>query len=303
MFESSSDATLACALLVIILTITISYLFTQRQRYPFPVVNSYPHDFTQKRAHSEYNENAGELIRNGLAQHEGPITILTPNGPKIILPSSLVGLVKDNKDLDHVELVKDDFLFGYAGFEAQTAIHDPSHILVNVIKTKLSKNEANLPIINTHLAEALEQHWGDSNEWHAIDWQKDTTGLISRAAASVFVGPRLSKKQEWQDVTVDYVMQYFTALGSIRKWPAFLWPVAHLFDPHSRSCRQYMKQARSMVQEEILIREKERNDSSVTYNDTIEWITAIAGDRIVDHAALQLGFAVAALFTTSEALR
>ncbi|CAD0114102.1 unnamed protein product [Aureobasidium uvarum] len=172
-----------------------------------------------------------------------------------------------------------------------------------MIKSKLSKNEANIPAMNAHLAEALDQHWGNNKTWRLLDWQKDTTTLISQAAAAVFVGPQLVKNPEWQELTVNYVLDYFTAIGQIRQWPAVLWPVAHHFNSLSQSCRRYMKRARTMMRDELDRREAEKATSNSTYNDAIKWLSDAAGKHDVDHGALQLALVVAALFTTSEALR
>lgn len=57
-----------------------------------------------------------------------------------------------------------------------------------------------------------------------------------------------------------------------------------------------------MLREEV-VRTRAAQASDATYNDAIEWISAATGDKDIDQAPLQLGLAIAALFTTSEALR
>ena len=293
------------ALVYALIAITVSaglYLYKKRQQHLFPAVNDYANDHTRNKAYARYEAEAKELIATGLTEHQGPITILTPGGPKVILPASLTDWVKANKDLDHPELVKDDYLSDYPGFEAQTAVHHSDRILINVIKSKLSKNEGSVTVLDASLSEALKQYWGDSEAWHLIDWQQDTTGIISRAAASVFVGPDLAKDTEWQRVTIKYVIDYFTAVGQLRRWPASIRPIAHYFNPFSRACKQGMRQVRDMLREEM-VRRRAAKASGAIYNDAIEWTSTAAGDKDIDQAALQLGLAIAALFTTSEALR
>jgi hypothetical protein len=296
------------ALVYTLIAITVSaglYLYKKpQQQLLFPVVNDYANDHSRKKAYARYEGEARELIATGLVEHQGPITVLTPGGLKVILPAELSDWVKANKDLDHPELVKDDYLSDYPGFEAQTAVHHPDRILINVIKSKLSKNEGSVAVLNESLCEALKQHWGDSEAWHLIDWQQDTTGIISRAAASVFVGPVLAKDAEWQRVTVKYVMDYFTAVGQLRQWPASIRPIAHYFNPFSRACKQGMGRVRDILREEAA-RRRAAKASGAIYNDAIEWTSAATatGDKDIDQAALQLGLAIAALFTTSEALR
>ncbi|KAH0286128.1 putative cytochrome P450 [Aureobasidium namibiae CBS 147.97] len=293
---------LGYALVVIVLT-TIFYRFNTKQQLSFPIVNSYCGDRDQKKAHQQYQANAKELIANGIKDHGSPIVIKTPQGTKLILPSSLTEWVKNNKDLDHVEHVKEDYFSGYPGFDGQTALHHPSHILTTVIKSKLSKNDGAVPVLNAHIVEALGQRWTESEAWHAIDWHQDTTSIVSTAAASIFVGPRLAKNQEWVDLTVTYVLDFFTAIGQLHQWPASLRPIAQRFNALSNRCRSNMKRARIIMQEENVKRNADRANSHVDYNDAFEWITKAAGGRPVDMAAQQLGLGVAALFTTSEALR
>lgn len=292
------------ALVYALATIAISvvlYFYNKRQ-LAFPIVNAYPNDYSLKKAHARYETEAKELISTGLAKHQGPFVLERPGGSVLILPASLSDWAKANKDLDHQELVKDDFLSDYPAFEAQTAIHHSDRLVINVIKTKLSKNEGVLPVLQANIAEALEQHWGDDQSWHAIDWHQDTTGIISRAAASVFAGPDLAKDYQWQEVTVKYVMDYFTAVVQLRHWPALLRPLAHRFNPSSRACQCGIDRIRLMLQEEAVRRDAAKALGAV-YDDAIEWTTAAAGGRHVDHGAVQLGLAVAAIFTTSEALR
>ena len=286
------------------------YLYLLRNRRPlFPVVNACAGDYTGRKSHALYEANARELIANGLAEHDGPITILTISGPKVILPSSLWNWVKSNKDLDHPELVKEDYMAGSPGFEAQTILHHDDHLLVNVIKSKLSKNEHILPILNAGIQEALSQHWGNGSDWHAIDWQRDTTGIISGAAAAVSASPALAQNDEWQQLTVNYTMSSFMALGPLKAWPAPLRSVAHYFHPLSRSSRRLMSRARDMTKQEVdrrramLTKASEVGMPAPVHDDGLEWIRQAVNDRDVDHGALQLALAIAALFTTSEALR
>lgn len=297
----ASTKDLVYALLAIAIPIAL-YFYNKRPKPSFPVVNAYPNDYDNKKAYASYASNAKQLIANGLAEHQGPVTILAPGGPKVILPASLTEWAKANKDLDHQELVKDDFFSDYPGFEAQTAIHHPDRVVINVIKAKLSKNEASFPAINSNLSDALAHHWGDSESWHAIDWQQDTTCIISRAAAAVFVGPDLAKDPEWQQVTIKYVTDYFTAVTHLQYWPAIVRPIAHYFNPFSRACKQGIARTRELLKDEMTRRDAAKA-SGTSYSDTIEWTTAAAGDHKLDQAAVQLGLAVAALFTTSEALR
>jgi cytochrome P450 len=261
------------------------------------------------KAHAHYTARAKDLISDGLSTHKGPVVIATRSGSKLVLPSSLTDWVKNHKDLGHAEHVRDEYFSEYSGFEGSSAIHGADHELVNIIKTKLSKNEDAIPILKEVLSEALELHWGTEKTWHTIDWQEDTTALISRASASVFAGIRISRNKEWLKITTSYVMDYFTAVGKLREWPLWLHPVVHWCLPLSRSCKRHMKQGRTILDTELERRLIEKQGSlEVGTNhpldhNVLEWTTASTKPQVLEPIVLQLGLAVAALFTTSEALR
>ena len=247
-------------------------------------------------------QSARSLISNGLKQCQGPITLDTPSGPRIILPSSLHDWVKSNKSLDHKELVYHDFFGSYPGFEANAALTSPDNIVIDTIKKKMSQNGKLVPIISEHVEEALSSLWGNGKEWHELSWVPDTMGLVSRAAASVFVGPQLARTEEWQSMTMAYAGGFFSAAFELKRWPAWTRWVVHWFLPGARTCRGLMSRVRNVVNAEI--ERRAREDDEVEYHDAITWSQEIAGnDKTVDHGAIQLAFAMAALHTTSEALR
>ncbi|KAB8279173.1 cytochrome P450 [Aspergillus minisclerotigenes] len=281
------------------------YRFTTKQRPIFPVVNDYRGDFFRRKAYREYNQNAKKLIVDGLAKHGSPITLRVPDGLKIVLPSDLSEWVKTNRDLDHQELIREEYFAGFPGFEAQSTLHAPDGMLINLLRTKLSQNEKIVPTVNRHIRPALQHYWGDSGIWHSIDWENDTTGIISRAAASIFVGPEKAADDEWQTVVQAYVREYFAAVSELHKWRAPLRPIVQWFLPHASACRHLLHQARAIMQEVVRKREQEAKDAenqglvAPRYNDVLAWTMEVPGNK---HPAgdIQLALAMAALFTTTE---
>ncbi|KAK4230113.1 cytochrome P450 [Podospora fimiseda] len=225
------------------------------------------------------------LIANGFAKFNGsPFIVLVPGGgSKIVLPSSLSDWVKTNRDLDHQELVRQEYFARYSGFEAQYAIHHPwDRVLIDTLRTKLSQHiqDELLKTVSQSIEAALDEYWGnDTEEWHTIDWERDTTGLISRAAASVFT----------------YVKDFLTAVGTLQMLPKVIRPIVHrFFLPQSSSCRVLIKEARILV-------EKYLKERTAQQNDFLSW--AQQSQSTIHSADIQLGLAVAALFTTTEALK
>ncbi|KAJ5646066.1 cytochrome P450 [Penicillium lividum] len=238
----------------IVIVVSFYYLIP-KQRPIFPVVNNYPGDIFRRKAYQEYSKHAKQLIAEGFAKYNGPITLLVPNGMKNVLPSALSEWVKTNRDLDHQEL-----------------------------------------------------HWGLGETWHTIDWDKDTTGIISRAVASVFVGPEMASDPEWQTLVQRYVREFFTAVGELHAWRAPFWPIVQWFLPHTSACRALVKRARVMIGDVVHRRAEEtevaqrQGRTAPRYNDVISWSSNMSSNEL-PAGDIQLALAMAALFTTSEALR
>ncbi|KAL2703887.1 hypothetical protein AAEP93_004958 [Penicillium crustosum] len=284
------------------------YCLIPKQRPIFPVVNDYPGDIFRRKAYQEYCKNAKQLIAEGFAKYNGPITLLVPNGMKIVLPSVLSDWVKTNRDLDHQELVREEYFAHFPGFEAQYAAHSPDRMLIDLLRTKLSQNEEILPTINQHVAAALQHHWGESDSWHTIDWDKDTTGIISLAAASVFVGPEKASDPEWQALVQTYVREFFAAVDELHTWRAPFRPIVQWFLPHTSACRVLVRRARVIIRDVVNRRAEEtevaqrQGRNAPRYNDVLSWTLDISSNKL-PAGDIQLALAMAALFTTSEVLR
>ncbi|KAF5848898.1 hypothetical protein GGP41_010013 [Bipolaris sorokiniana] len=293
---------------ILFIVLIITFLFRSRRRSVFPAINDFPLDPLSQKAHQEYRTNAESLITNGLAKHQGPISLSVPSGQKIVLPASLTAWVKSNKDFDHRELARQDFYAGIPGFEAQDALHASGDLLLDVIRTKLGQNDSIMPVVNGSIAKALQIHWGEDKDWHVIDWQKDTTGIIARAASSVFVGPEKCEDEEWLSIAQGYVGAFFTAVNELHEYPAWSRRIVQRFLPNAISCRKYVAQARKIIKEVINKREKEvenaklKGDPLPQYNDALAWAQAASGPK-ADAGDIQLSLAMAAFFTTSEQFR
>ncbi|KAJ5485673.1 cytochrome P450 [Penicillium diatomitis] len=155
---------------------------------------------------------------------------------------------------------------------------------------------------------ALQHHWGDSDSWHQISWERDTTGIISWAAASVFVGPGKASDPEWQMLSQAYVRELFSAVSELHTWRPSLRSVVQWFLPHTSACQALARKARVMIDEVVERRAEEshlaqrQGRKARRYNDVLSWTSHMPSNKL--HLGdIQLALAVAALFTTSEALR
>ncbi|KAJ1323892.1 cytochrome P450 monooxygenase 1 [Microdochium nivale] len=278
----------------------------------FPIINSYPGDYMRKKAHAEAQNNARGLLREGKAKYpDQPYAIAIPHNRKIVLPSSLGSWVKTKRDFDHVQLVKDDFFSGLPGFESQTVLHSPDEFVKRMIATKLGQNDSTTATMNAAIARALDDLWAGAGaeQWHTIDWHKDTMGIIARAASSVFVGPELADDEQWSELVQRYVMSYFMAVGDLHKWPVWSRSIVHWFLPNAVSCRKLLSQARIIIDGVVKDRQEVARKAEAAglvppeHNDGLAWSAAAPGGGSMHPADIQLALAMAALFTTSELFR
>jgi cytochrome P450 len=238
-----------------------------------------------------------------------PFAVLVPNGVKIILPPSLVGWVKSSKDLDHQQLVRDEFFANIPGFDVQFVLHHPNRMVINMIQGKLSKTDKTLPILTEHLQVGLSEIWGQEKSWKLLNWEDGTTGVISRAAASIFVGPELASDPDWQRVSRAYVTDFFAAVGEMHAWQPWLRNIVHWRIPHASACRAGLKRAREMVNKVVEKRRQEvqaanlKGQESPTYYDALAWTLESPAGNEFEPGDVQLALAMAALFTTTEVFR
>ncbi|KAH7014215.1 putative cytochrome P450 [Microdochium trichocladiopsis] len=276
---------------------------------PFPVINEYPGDYFNKRALKEAQDNVRSLIEHGFARYpDKPFAIKVPYGYKIILPASLANWVKSKRELDHVQLVRDEYFAGLPGFESQTVLHHPDEYVKRMITTKLGQNDSTMPALNTALAAAIDDLWGPSQDWHMLNWHADTMGIIARAASTVFVGPEKSSDPEWLSLVQDYVLSYFGAVGDLHKYPVWSRRIVNWFLPNASRCRRLQVQARVIIEDVLSKRRAAVNKAQVegkqppVYNDALEW--GQKDPECKHHPAdMQLALAMAAMFTTSEMFR
>ncbi|KAF5554249.1 cytochrome P450 monooxygenase (lovA) [Fusarium mexicanum] len=277
---------------VSILAILIGAIIITNKKSKFPIINKYPKDFFHHQANHEYKTNARKLLKDGAAKYgENPFSILVPNGIKTILPPSFVSWAKNNKDLDHQQLIRDEYFASYPGFDVQHVLHHPNRMVINMVQGKLSKPDKTLPIMNEHIK------------------ADGTTGVISRAAASIFVGPELAADPEWQMVSRAYVLDYFGAVGEMHLWPSWLRWLVVWYLPGASACRAGLKRARDMVNKVVQKRRQEEQEAKLkgkeapAYYDTLAWTLESPLGSEFEPADVQLALAMAALFTTSELFR
>ncbi|KAL7894277.1 cytochrome P450 [Trichoderma sp. SZMC 28014] len=274
-----------------------------------PVINKYNRDFFLKKAHAEYLANCRKLISDGVAKYKGPFRVITTLGSRVILPAKLSDWVKNCKDLDHIQLVADEYFGHYPGFEGLGVVVDPSRVMINVTKTKLNQNWQ-VEIFQQHISELLEGEWSsEDGNWRPVPWGQDAARYIGRMSSAVFVGAELARDAEWQRLILSYTINLFNGVRALRTWPWFTRSFIHWFLPECRACRQQLALARQLLQP-ILKKRRQAIEEAMSatqpppvFDDTITYIEETAAGRPFDPAATQLAFAISAMHTTTELLK
>ncbi|KAE8376785.1 cytochrome P450 [Aspergillus bertholletiae] len=295
-------------LLPTILFIPITLLVLRWVSTPkLPTVNSYPGDFSQRKARETFVSNAKSLLAEGFRRFNGPFRVVTTLSSRVILPASWATWVKNCQDLDHSALVCDEYFAEYPGMDGQAALQDPRRFPFEVIKTKLNQN-SQCQIMQDYTARALEDIWTNQQDWHSIDFNQDVIRIIGRVTAVIFVGPELASDPEWQNIIVTYTTHYFNSVRVLREWPRFIRPFVHWFLPECKVAREQVRLARRLMapvleQRRAAKEAAEAENRRCEFNDAIEWIDEAARGLSFDAASVQLGFAIGALHTTTELLK
>ncbi|CCF42363.1 cytochrome P450 [Colletotrichum higginsianum] len=311
-FESLSRLSGSSSLAILISTtvaLLIILFFHWLKNDTIPIINKYKGDIFSKKAHAEYLTNSEKLISDGVARYNGPFRVITTLGSRVILPAKLANWVKNCKDLDHVQLVADEYFAGYPGFDGNGAVVNPDRMLIEVTKAKLNQS-SQCELFHRYLSELLEQEWADKNDnWRPVPWGQDVARYVGRMSSAVFVGPDLARDPEWQALILSYTVNLFNGVRALRTWPAFTRSFIHWVLPECRTCRKQLVLARGLLQPIMDKRRrtafelKAAGQDSPSYNDTVAWVEEVAAGRPYDPAATQLGFAIAAMHTTTELLK
>lgn len=133
--------------------------------------------------------------------------------------------------------------------------------------------------------------------------------FVSRMSAAVFVGPELCHDREWQDITITYATDMFLATRALRTYPRFTRTLANWFLPESRKCREQVRRGRKLIQEVLDKRAVQKREALAQgcepdrHEDTLAWLEERASGKPYDAIAMQLGFAMAGLHTTTQLLK
>jgi cytochrome P450 len=180
-------------------------------------------------------------------------------------------------------------------------------VLKDAVRTKLTQSLGPVSLDICRCAdEEVDEIFGLSEQWQQWEVRKHTQELIAKLSTQVFLGQRMTKNKEWIRIAVDYTVDMMLAVRELRLTPASLRPIVHWFLPHCYYLRQDRTSARKIIDEEIRVRQREREAAAARgeppskKSDSIGWVTELADGAPIDISGIQLSFTFAAIHTTSD---
>ncbi|KAL1864558.1 hypothetical protein Daus18300_007573 [Diaporthe australafricana] len=219
------------------------------------------------KARVEFATDFEGLSRRGLAKSKDAFRVQTDFGDMVILGGHYAEEMKDDRGLSTGEYTK----------------------------------------MSVEVADFLKQKWTDSSEWHPIPLYQMLMGLVGRASVWAFLGPELANNERWIELNGQYTMVAIGAVHALRRWPRFLLPLVHHFEPKAKAARAVLAECKQIMEPILRKRAetnrvgKKRSDES---SDALDWFEEVAASlgETYDPTVAQLTFAVAGMHSTVDHL-
>lgn len=150
------------------------------------------------------------------------------NGHQVMLPPNQIDwLLKQPDSILSQEHVNRQFLEADYTFMHANLVGDPVH--PEIIKHELTRNVNSFAgDIAEEMEIALEESWGNSEEWTEIKVYDSMLHVITRLSTRVFMGQPLSRDPEFLEVCQAFNRNVALSAAAISILPAFLKPYTPL---------------------------------------------------------------------------
>ncbi|KAA8645305.1 cytochrome P450 [Aspergillus tanneri] len=280
----------------------------QLQNPDFPLIGTTEKDGSYAKAAESFAKDSHAVLCEGLKRCKGAFRVVTATGPKIVLPPRYLEDIKSDDRFSFAHEMAKQSLSHLPGFEAfATPLHN--NIFQDTIKIKITQSlGAITELLSEETSLSLKQLIGDSPEWKECYLGKTVLDLTTRLSTRVFLGEKLSRDQNWLNLSLAYTMTAMNAAQTLLKWPSILQRLANRFLPECIQQRAMLQSIRDVLEPEINKRKKTKmaalraGEKAPSSKDTLDWMDEIARGRPFDlvFGQLQLGFV--AIHTTSMLL-
>ncbi|KAL1876879.1 hypothetical protein VTK73DRAFT_9032 [Phialemonium thermophilum] len=251
--------------------------------------------------------DAESLVRDSYNKYYDKVyKIRATEGVQVLIPPRLLGELKGLPEdvLSATEAVREAMLSKYTGF----CPGNNGELLTTLIRTKLSSNFARLvPKLKDELDYILATELGDCEDWTPVKMQPFVLRVVARMTGCAFVGPAISRNEEWMDISVNYAVHVFLAAVKLQFFPEWLRPLMRRVLPDFRRIERDISRAKSMLQP--IIEQRLRDIGSPEYeeekpDDFIQWLLDSLPEEeksgFQTQTELQLILSAAAIHTTTN---
>jgi cytochrome P450 len=183
-----------------------------------------------------------------------------------------------------------------------------SELLSTLIRTKLTQNLARLvPQLKGELEYVVATEFPECRDWMSVKLQPFIVRAVARMSGHAFVGPELSRNEEWMDTSINYAVHVFLAAAQLQFFPDWMRPAAQYLVPHLRYVSRDIAAAERMVQPVLEQRVRDMDTPGFHAqkpDDFCQWLLeSLPQEEKADvrvQAHLQLIVSAAAIHTTSN---
>jgi cytochrome P450 len=187
----------------------------------------------------------------------------------------------------------------------------PGHnaeLLSTLIRTKLTQNLARLvPQLKGELEYVVATEFPACQGWTPVKLQPFVVRAVARMSGHAFVGPDLSRNEEWMDTSTNYAVHVFLAAAQLQIVPDWMRPVAKYLVLHLWYVERDIAAAKRMIQP--ILEQRIRDMDTPGYeaqkpDDFCQWLLESLPEEekanVQTQAHLQLIVSAAAIHTTTS---
>ncbi|KAI5458415.1 cytochrome P450 [Mariannaea sp. PMI_226] len=251
--------------------------------------------------------DAENLVRDSYTKFRDRVyQIKATEGVQVLVPPGLVGELKGLPEdvLSATEAVSDALQSKYTKFS-------PGHngdLLSLLVRTKLTQNLTRIvPRLRRELEYITETEFPACEDWTSVEWQPFSVRAIARLSGSAFVGPSISRQEQWMDTASNFTIHVFTACVKLQFFPEWARPIGQFFVSELRQIRKDIQIAKDIIRpvlEERLL--GVNTPGAEEPDDMIQWLVDALPEEekgdLTTQAELQLILAAASIHTTNNLL-
>ncbi|KAJ4286358.1 hypothetical protein N0V88_008064 [Collariella sp. IMI 366227] len=230
-------------------------------------------------------------------------------GYKKVVPSKFTVIVIPPKYLEELRKLPDDVV--NANDAADQFMHtkylklvdgEPLQALTQTVKNSLTPALAKLnPVIKEEVKESMRRELPPCDDWTVVNIRERLLRIVSLASGRIFVGPEISRTEEYLDATINYTVELMTARDAVDGMRPWLRPFLANRLPEIKKLDQRLVQADKLLQPIVAARAAMKVGEKP--NDMLQWIMD-SQDKFHEFstrelARMQLHVSFAAIHTTT----